>query len=365
MTWAKLAGVPLVVEDYELELLESPPVGDFQRVTTLVRLRGRGQEGMGEEIGGPFREYHEELQAAPKLPLAGEWTLEAFCDHLASVDQWYGKEPEWEMSRRWRNWAYESAALDLALLQAGAPLHEVLGLEPRPVRFVNSLGLGDPPSPDTIFRRLERYPTVGFKLDAAASWTPEIIEALAGTGAVRTVDFKGRYGMEIEDVEALPALYDAVIEALPEALLEDPHDLPEINERIAPYRDRISFDAPIARVADIGDTRTINIKPSRIGDLRSLLDIYEHCAANGIAMYGGGMGELDIARGQIELLASLFHPDSPNDVAPTPFNDPDPPDGLPPSPLDLGSPPPGFRIYATATRSGISASTLPRPGRAR
>ena len=97
-------------------------------------------------------------------------------------------------------------------------------------------------------------------------------------------------------------------------------------------------------MADIGDTRTINVKPMRIGSLRPLLEIYEHCAAHGIVMYGGGMGELGIGRGQIELLASLFHPDSPNDVAPTPFNDPEPPDGLPASPLDPGTPPPGFRL---------------------
>ena len=44
---------------------------------------------------------------------------------------------------------------------------------------------------------------------------------------------------------------------------------------------------------------------------------------NGVAMYGGGMGELGVGRGQIQLLASLFHPDAPNDVAPPPFNAPD------------------------------------------
>ena len=35
-------------------------------------------------------------------------------------------------------------------------------------------------------------------------------------------------------------------------------------------------------------------------------------------MYGGGMGELGVGRGQIELLAALFHPEAPNDVAPVP-----------------------------------------------
>ena len=50
-------------------------------------------------------------------------------------------------------------------------------------------------------------------------------------------------------------------------------------------------------------------------------------------MYGGGMGELGVARGQIELLAALFHPDAPNDVAPSAYNEDDPAIALPSSPL--------------------------------
>ena len=77
------------------------------------------------------------------------------------------------------------------------------------------------------------------------------------------------------------------------------------------WKDRLSFDAPIHSVDDIKGLpfppRTINIKPTRIGGLRPLLEIYEHCAEHGVAMYGGGMGELGPARMQIQLLASLFH----------------------------------------------------------
>ena len=77
--------------------------------------------------------------------------------------------------------------------------------------------------------------------------------------------------------------------------------------------------------------------------MRALLDIYDHCEQAGVRMYGGGMGEREVARGQIELLASLFHPDSTNDVAPSPYNQPDLPAGLPQSPLVPGAPAPGFR----------------------
>jgi hypothetical protein len=57
-----------------------------------------------------------------------------------------------------RNWAFESAALDLALREAGRSLHDVLELETQPVRFVNSLGLGKTPSIEPVSRRLARSP---------------------------------------------------------------------------------------------------------------------------------------------------------------------------------------------------------------
>ena len=334
--WERLASLPLEIEGYTLEKLTGG-----ERVTTLLRLQGAGQEGVGEDVmqdpSDAFAEHNAFAAQAP-LPLAGVWTLESFCDHLATLEQWE-KPPEWgDFARRLRNWVYESAALDLALRQAGVPLQEALGLQARPLTFVNSLGLGDDPSTDTIARRLDLYPSVGFKLDAAPNWSPEIIEMLAGTGMVRTIDFKGRYGMEVADEDALGVLYDAVLEAFPDAIIEDPHE--QFMDRVEGRR--VSFDAPVTRVEDI-TTEIINVKPSRIGSLRPLFEIYAHGAAEGLLMYGGGMGELGPARRQIQLLASLFHPDSPNDVAPSAFNLPEPPAGLAASPLEPAPPALGFR----------------------
>ena len=53
--------------------------------------------------------------------------------------------------------------------------------------------------------------------------------------------------------------------------------------------------------------------------------------------------ELDCGRGQIQYLASLFHPDGPNDVAPGGYNETDPPAGLPDSPLPVAVSATGFR----------------------
>lgn len=347
--WPRIADLPLVVEACGYDRLHAVLAHDFDRVTTHVRLAGAGTDGLGEDVS-VFREDGTALhETRPALPLEGEWTLAGFCDHLATLPLW-AQPPEWEAATRLRRWAFESAALDLALRQAGRPLHEVLGLEPQPVRFVNSLGLGEEPSLEPLRRRLRRAPSVRFKLDAQVSWPPALVDDVAATGAVDTIDFKGQYGFEVEDEDALLALYDRVLAAFPHAYLEDPHDLPAVAERLGDHVGRVSYDAPIRSAQDIGATPlpgpVVNVKPSRIGSLRALFEVYARCAREDRPAYGGGMGELGVGRGQIELLASLFHPDAPNDVAPSAYNEDDPAVALPPSPLEPRPAATGFRWAA-------------------
>ncbi len=105
-----------------------------------------------------------------------------------------------------------------------------------------------------------------------------MIEELAATGAVEIVDFKGRYGIEVEDLPTLLTMYERVIAAFPDALLEDAHDLPEVRALLEPEAHRISYDAPIHAVEDLDAQplapRAVNIKPCRVGSLRPLLDVY-------------------------------------------------------------------------------------------
>jgi len=141
-----------------------------------------------------------------------------------------------------------------------------------------------------------------------------------------------------------------VLAAFPDAYLEDPHDLPEIAQRLGDHLERVSYDSPIRSAEDIGATplaaRVVNVKPSRIGSLRPLFEVYARCARERRPMYGGGMGELGVGRGQIELLAALFHSDAPNDVAPSAYNEDDPSGGLPASPLAPRPEATGFRWAA-------------------
>src|SRR5690606_15921261 len=123
--------------------------------------------------------------------------------------------------------------------------------------------------------------------------------------------------------------------------------LPATEAALEPAADRVTWDAPLHSLADVllltRPPRAINVKPSRFGLLSELLRVYEHCEARGIAMYGGGQFELGPGRGQIQYLASLFHPAAPNDVAPRGFNRHPLPTGLPTSPLPPTPSATGFR----------------------
>jgi L-alanine-DL-glutamate epimerase-like enolase superfamily enzyme len=345
-TWTLVSQLPLEVEDYGLQRLDSPVASGFVRSTTVIALHGLGHDGLGEDVTYE-NEDHDALNAAgATLPLAGSWTLEGFSAHLAGLDL-FPAPPHAEVYRNYRAWGFESAALDLALRQAGRALHEQLGRSPQPVSFVASVRLPEPPTLEPIDARLARHPGLRFKLDPTASWDAPLIGELAARGIVATADLKGFYSGTTVDNAPNPVLYRLIAELLADAWIEDPALVPETEAVLAAYHDRITWDAPIHSVADVlalpFAPKMLNVKPSRFGTLRALLDFYDHCAAARIGNYGGGQTELGVGRGQIQYLASLFHPDTPNDVAPAGYNlDPLPAD-LPGSPLKPAPSAIGFR----------------------
>src|SRR4029453_15045302 len=93
---------------------------------------------------------------------------------------------------------------------------------------------------------------VRFKLDAETTWAPALVDEVAATGAVDTIDFKGQYGFEGKDPEALGGVYDHVLAAFPDAYLEDPPDLPEIAQRLGDHLERVSYDSPVPSAQDTG-----------------------------------------------------------------------------------------------------------------
>jgi hypothetical protein len=349
-TFDRLADLPLEIEGYELEGLELEVPG-FERLSTVIHLKGSGEDGQGEDVTYDALDHIALQDAGPSLDLTGHPTLGEFCELMGSVDT-FPAEPQREVSRRYRRWAFESAALDLALRQAGVGIAEALGREAQPVTFVTSMRLSsleseEPSSIEPLRRKLDRYPTLRFKLDPAGDWDDELIAELVATGAIDSLDLKGQYRGTVVDVETDPELYAKLVEAFPDAWLEDPDVNDETRPILEPARDRLTWDAPIHSIADIEALpwapKMVNVKPSRIGGLRDLCETYDYCAERGIGAYGGGQWELGVGRGQIQVLASLLHPDTPNDTAPRGYNEAEPPPGLPTSPMEPKLTPTGFR----------------------
>ena len=348
--WDRLSSLPLRIEGYELSDHDRE-YGSFTRPSTLIHLHGGGQEGIGEDVVYDVLDHIAHRDAGPTHDLTGVATLGELCDLIGGLDLFEVAAPGMEASRNYRRWAFESAALDLALRQSDLSLHEALDRDPKPLEFVCSTRLsifGQPgSSTEPVRKRLAEYPGLGFKLDPENDWTPELIAELQNLAPVRVLDLKGHYRGTPVDVETDVELYRAVAEAFPDAYLEDPDVNADTRALLEPLADRVTWDAPLHSLADVTSLewkpRAINSKPSRFGSLQELLAIYEHCDREGIAIYGGGQGEVEVGRGQIQYLASLFHADTPNDTAPSGFNDPAVPSGLPTPPMDPVPSETGFR----------------------
>jgi hypothetical protein len=289
----------------------------FTKVSTVVRLTGGGHEGEGEDITWDQIDQIEQLRHAGDLSwLRGRRTLDEFSTLLGLADL-FPVEPVRESSRDYRRWAFESAALDLALRQAGTSFADAAGRRYRPVRFVASTRAD-------VAAYLALNPDLEFKLDAEEEWDDALVAELAATDRVRVVDFKAYYR-------------GTSVDLAPDAVLEDAALDGECGEALRGARDRLSFDAPIHSWDDVEslpvEPRWLNIKPSRFGTLRRLCECIDECEERGIAMYGGGQFELGPGRLQIQKLASVFYAEGPNDVAPSEYNDGPARPGLATSPL--------------------------------
>jgi hypothetical protein len=306
-------GLEVTIEDFATQRREAAVSSEFTRVTTTVVLSGKGVTGEGEDVTY-LADAHDDF---PRLRERGRMSLH----ECSSALEAYGLED-------YRRWAFESAALDLALRQNGVSLGEFLGLDYKPVRFVVSTRL-------EIRPWLDVNPELELKLDPTSEWTDERMREIAETGAVRVLDLKGQYHGTVVDQPPDARLYRSIVEIFPDAVIEDPALTDETRAALRGAEGRLSWDAPIHSVADIEERspRFVNIKPSRFGPVKRLFDAIEHCRANGITMYGGGQFELGPGRAHIQRLASLFYADSPNDVAPSEYNVGGPRPGLPRSPL--------------------------------
>src|SRR6478752_8614305 len=126
-TYSRVAHLPFRIDRCELQSLVRDTTSGFTKVSTVVRLFGDGHEGQGEDITWDQIDQIELLRRGGDLSwLRGTRTLQE-ASTLLGLAELFPVEPIRDSARMYRRWAFESAALDLALRQNGLSLQDAVG----------------------------------------------------------------------------------------------------------------------------------------------------------------------------------------------------------------------------------------------
>ena len=267
-----------MIEACEYDRLHAVLAHEFERITTHVRLAGEGTDGLGEDVS-IFREDGTALHETRPCWFEGvdAGRLLRPPRHARAVAAGGG-------ALRFRNWAFESAR---STSRSRPARSHVLGLEPQPVRFATR-------SASARSLRSRLAPAARPSPACASSSTRGDVGPRSRRGRgdrrVDTIDFKGQYGFEVKDRRRCAV---RPVSPLPGPYLETTTCRNRAAARIT------SSACPTTRYPqrrghrrDAAAARIVNVKPSRIGSLRRLFEVYARCARERRPMYGGGMGEL-------------------------------------------------------------------------
>lgn len=296
---AAVGALPIAVDHVQCTIadLPVPSYPDGMRPSATVTLGGARQRGSGEHVLWTRAEHVRFREHVVEVTPRGDWLFGAWAAEVARRIPWaHGRA------------ALEAAGLDLALRQGDTNLFRLARVNPQPVRYVVSFGRRRDPAAE-VRSWQQKESRLQFKIDVDPRWTDDTYSQLASLGAVAVLDFKGT-GAATD--------HERAHRYLPMSLIEDP--APQVAPWSEGFRRVVSFDGPIARAADIErlpvQPAAVNVKPARMGGVLEALRCVSVCAARGIRVYFGGMFEVSVGRPQLWILAALFAPQGPNDIAP-------------------------------------------------
>src|ERR1700754_3363173 len=98
-TYDRVADLPLVIDDYAFEELSRKVSSGFERVSTVIHIRGGGEEGLGEDVTYEAEEHALQQEHGRGHPLAGRWTFDSFSEHLGTLDLFPAGPPRSDVFR--------------------------------------------------------------------------------------------------------------------------------------------------------------------------------------------------------------------------------------------------------------------------
>ncbi len=212
-------------------------------MSTVVVLAGRGEEGRGEDVIYEPGAH----DALPDADLRGTHTIRSLSARLDAMDLFPGVDEVpamWQAMADYRRWAFESAALDLALRQEGCSLGTLLGLEYRPVRFCVS---GRRPRGVA-----EARPGARVQARRDAGVEPRVHGAPAGHRPCRLRRPQGRTTRARSSTTRPTRCSTATSSSrFPDAVIEDAKPTDETRAILEPAARRLSWDAPVHSLADV------------------------------------------------------------------------------------------------------------------
>ncbi len=110
----RLLSLPLTLDECRFEALSMTVPSGWTRHSTVVQLLGDGRLGQGEDVTyGSDEQLALQSAGPPEVP-TGRRSLGDFCDWTEALDL-FPTPPSQAAYRDYRLWAFQCAALDLAL----------------------------------------------------------------------------------------------------------------------------------------------------------------------------------------------------------------------------------------------------------
>lgn len=214
----------------------------------------------------------------------------------------------------------EMAAWDLEARRRGVSLRDLVGGDAESVPVGVSIGLQKDDA--HLIDKVAGYLDAGYrkiKIKIKPGRDVEMLEAVRSRFPDAPIMADANSAYTLADVARLKRMDELELMMIEQPLAHDDlHDHAELQSQLSTA---VCLDESIRNASDtrlalrIGAGRIVNIKPGRVGGLRSSLEIHDLCRDAGVAVWCGGMLESGIGRAHNLALASLPGFTKPGDIS--------------------------------------------------